>query len=239
MSEPSPCITAIIPCYNAENYLAQALDSVFAQAPAPDEVIVIDDGSTDGSAAIALGYGDARITCRRQDNQGIAATRNHGLSLARGELIAFLDADDLWPQESLGAKLLRLESEPDLDGVFGRVECFISPELPEAIRAGLSCPRGAQAGRLAGSLLLRRRVFERVGEFDTRLQVGELIDWLARADERGVRLAEVDTVVLRRRIHGANSVLRTQRLQTDYLRVLRAALERRRAETDELESLQS
>ena len=69
------------------------------------------------------------------------------------------------------------------------------------------------------------------------MQVGELLDWLARADEHGVRLAEVETVVLRRRIHGANTMLQTQRMQADYLRVLRASLERRRTETGSLESL--
>lgn len=238
MNEHPSGVSVILPCYNAAAYLAQSLDSVFAQTPAPDEVIVIDDGSTDGSAAIAMGYGDARVICHRQENQGIAATRNRGLSLAGGELVAFLDADDLWPPDSLGTRLRRLQAEPALDGVFGQVECFISPELPEAMRATLFCPQGTQAGRMAGSLLLRRRVFEQVGEFDAGLQVGELLDWIARADEFGVRLAEVDTVVLRRRIHGANTVLRAQRLQADYLRVLRAALERRRAETSGLESLE-
>jgi len=228
-------ISAIVPCYNTATYLAQALDSIFAQIPAPCEVVVIDDGSTDASAAIATGYGDPRVRCYHQSNQGISAARNRGLSLASGAVIAFLDADDLWPQDSLGARLRRLEAAPDLDGVFGRVACFISPELPEQMRNSWFCPPGSQPGRMAGSLLLRRRAFECGGTFDVGLQVGEVIDWCARAQERGMRLAQVDAVVLHRRIHGANTTLRTQRLQADYLRVLRATLERRRTAADGVE----
>lgn len=228
MSEYTPKVSVIVPCHNGAAYLGEALDSLLAQNPMPWEVIVIDDGSTDGSAAIAEAYG-APVVCRRQDNQGIAGARNHGLRLARGDLIAFLDADDIWPPDSLIRRLLRLEEEPDLDGVFGLVESFVSPELPEADRRALAPRPGAMPGRLAQALLVRREVFERIGCFDPAFQVGENLDWIARAKEQGVLLGWVDAVVLRRRIHGANTVRKTQRLHADYLRVLKASLARRRA----------
>lgn len=228
---PDARISVIVPCYNAAPYIAEALDSLLAQDPTPDDIIVIDDGSTDASPAVVAGYG-ARVRYLRQDNQGIAGARNRGLELARGALIAFLDADDIWPEGSLAARLRCLDAEPGRDGAFGLTQCFISPELPPAAQATLFCPPEPQAGRLPSSLLVRREVFERVGLFDTGLQVGEFIDWAARADNLGLRMACADQVVLRRRIHSANTVLKTQRLQADYLKVLRASLARRRARTE-------
>ncbi len=232
MHERFPRVSVIVPCYNAAAYLPAALASLLAQRPAVWEVIVIDDGSSDDSAAIAAGFG-APVRCHRQDNQGIAAARNHGLRLAGGDWIAFLDADDLWPADSLGLRLRELAARPDLDGVYGLVEAFASPELSVADLLTLQVPPISQAGRLAGALLLRRQVFARVGDFDSGFAVGETMDWIARAEEKGVALGQVDGVVLRRRIHSANTVRKTERLHADYLRLLRASLLRRRgAPTD-------
>lgn len=228
MTGPTPKVSVIVPCHNAAPYLGEALDSLLAQRPSPWEVIVVDDGSTDGGAAIAAAHGPP-VRCFRQENQGIAATRNQGLRLAGGDLIAFLDADDLWPADSLGLRLGKLAENPRWDGVYGGVEAFASPELSEEERLSLPVPAGIQAGRLAGALLLKREVFERVGGFDTEFAVGETLDWIARAEERGIVMGRVEDVVLRRRIHGANTVRKTQRLQADYLRLLRASLARRRA----------
>ena len=98
----------------------------------------------------------------------------------------------------------------------------------------LQVPPISQAGRLAGALLLRRQVFARVGDFDTGFAVGETMDWIARAEEQGVALGQVDGVVLRRRIHSANTVRKTERLHADYLRLLRASLLRRRSTPTDL-----
>ena len=233
MHERLPRVSVIVPCYNAAAYLPAALASLLAQRPAVWEVIVIDDGSSDDSAAIAAGVG-APVRCHRQDNQGIAAARNHGLRLAGGDWIAFLDADDLWPADSLGLRLRELAARPDLDGVYGLVEAFASPELSVADLLTLQVPPISQAGRLAGALLLRRQVFARVGDFDTGFAVGETMDWIARAEEQGVALGQVDGVVLRRRIHSANTVRKTERLHADYLRLLRASLLRRRSTPTDL-----
>lgn len=222
-------VTVVIPCYNAERYLAEAIESVISQAP-DAELIVVDDGSTDASVAVASGFG-ARITVVRQQNAGASAARNCGLALANGSVVGFLDADDLLPAGSISSRLTVLEADERVDGVAGLTLQFLSPDLPSSLRDRMVCPPAPAAGRLAGTMLLRRRVFDRVGLFDTRFRLGETIDWVARADAAGVRMAAIDDVVLHRRIHGANSVHKTAQLNAEYLRVLKASIDRRRGST--------
>jgi glycosyltransferase involved in cell wall biosynthesis len=219
--------SVIVPCYNADAYLECALESIFAQRRAPDEVIVVDDGSTDDSAAIA-GRFAARIRYHRQPHAGEGAARNCGLRLARGEYISFLDADDLWPDTAFVGLLHHLETNLDLDLVSGLVEQFISPELDEATRAGLHCPPGAAAARLCGATLFRRRAFEHVGDFNVSFKLGAVVDWISRFEEQGLASGHVNEVVLLRRIHKTNVSIVEKHHRSDYLRILKASLDRRR-----------
>src|SRR5262249_2428536 len=106
-------ISCIVPVFNGERYLREALDSILAQTYQPLELIVLDDGSTDGTAALVAGYGE-RIRYLWQANAGEAGARNRGLSIAQGEFVAFLDADDLWHPEKLRRQLARLHDRPEL-----------------------------------------------------------------------------------------------------------------------------
>ena len=96
----SQSVTVIIPCYNGAAYLREAIDSALDQTHPPLEVIVIDDGSTDDSAAIAESYGPP-VCVIRQENQGESVARNRGIDEAKGDWVAFLDADDLWKPTKL------------------------------------------------------------------------------------------------------------------------------------------
>jgi glycosyltransferase involved in cell wall biosynthesis len=223
-------VSVVIPCFNAGSYLAEALDSVFAQRHGRLEVVVVDDGSTDHSATVAESYAD-RIVYLYQENQGISGARNTGLQAASGTLIAFLDADDIWPAESLAARLAALRANPDAGCIYGAVEQFISPEIPVAQRGDIYCPPSAQTGRLAGSMLLTRHAFETVGLFDPAYGIGETMDWVSRSNASGIESVGIDTVVLRRRIHSSNSVRESGAQQGDYLRVLKASIARRRQDT--------
>src|SRR5436190_9018266 len=111
-------VSVVIPTYNYARYLGAAIDSALQQTHAPLEVIVVDDGSTDDTPRLLDGYGD-RIRVIRQKNSGVAAARNAGVREARGELIAFLDSDDLWKPRKLELQIARFEADPGL----GLVHC--------------------------------------------------------------------------------------------------------------------
>ncbi len=217
-------VSVIVPCYNAARFVGEAIETLLGQSLAPAQIVVVDDGSTDGSGAIVAAFGE-RVQCIAQANGGIAAARNAGLAAATQPLIAFLDADDLWPPTSLATRLARLEADATSDVVYGEVETFVDgdPALLASVRI-----EPAREARLAGSLLVRRALFERIGVFDTRYRVGETMDWIARAQGAGARFAGVAEIVLRRRIHGANTTARQALVQSEYLRVLRARIGRQR-----------
>jgi glycosyltransferase involved in cell wall biosynthesis len=218
------CVSVIVPAHNAAPYIAEAIDSIQAQPHENLDIVVIDDGSTDETAEIADVDG---VRVLRQPQRGPGAARNAGLALARGEFIAFLDADDLWTAGRLGVQLRAAASQPHLDLVFGRVEQFVSPEI-DAAKAGIYCPAGSSPGYHVGALLARASAFERVGGFREDLRVGEFVDWCARAEELGLRSHMLDETVLRRRLHSTNLGLTRRDAAGDYAVVLKAALDRRR-----------
>lgn len=217
-------ISVLIPCFNGAAYLAEALDSVMLQGRAA-EVILVDDGSTDGTEAITKRFAGVRYD--RQPHQGIAAARNRALALAQGDAVAFLDADDLWPKNSLAARADLLDASPGAAWAGGLVQEFLSPELDVSVQRGLAVQPEPMPGRLMSALLVRRETFARVGDFDLRYAVGESLDWVARADSMGLQPVSVGEIVLRRRIHLTNTGHRV-RGPENYLQLLRASIDRRR-----------
>lgn len=228
----STTVSVIIPAYQAESYVGEAIRSALDQTIVPVEVIVVDDGSTDGTAAVAEGFGGI-VQVVRQANAGTAAARNHGVRLARGTHLAFLDADDIWTPTKLEVQLQAFAADPTLELVFGHVVQFRSPELPPrsvALPDDADVPR---VGHLAGTLLVRRETFDAIGPFAEDQQRGDFIDWFARALEQHRRILVLDEVTLRRRLHRSNLGLTARSGPEEYARVLRRVLDRRRrASTD-------
>src|SRR4051794_14096920 len=225
---PPARVSVVIPVHDGERSLAEAIEGVLAQPAPPFEVIVVDDGSTDGSAAVAERYAP-RVTVNRQENAGIGATRNRGVALATGDMVAFLDADDLWEPRKLELQLAAMAAEPKPDFVLGHVRQFVDPGLTPEDAARIDCPDGLQPGYLPGALLARREAFERVGAFREDLRVGEFVDWMARAREIGLRETMLADHVLSRRLHDTNRSLEDRTDMSDFARVAKAALDRRRA----------
>ena len=216
-------MSAIVPVYNGARYLAEAIDSVLAQTWPSVEIIVIDDGSTDGSAAIAHGYGAVR--CISQMNRGLGAARNRGATEARGDFLAFLDADDRWIADKLDRQLAALRDTP-ADMVFGHLRPFFSPEIHRP--PGEHRAPAVIAGYSACSMLINRARFHALGEFATEWRVGEFIDWFARASHAGATSLMLPQVVVERRLHRDNMGVERRGDRADYLRIVKAALDRQR-----------
>jgi glycosyltransferase involved in cell wall biosynthesis len=225
MSAP---ISVMIGVYNGAKYIGEAIESVLGQDYRPLELIVVDDGSDDGSGEVASSYPEVR--CVRQERGGNGAARNRAVELATHDFFAFVDADDRFTPGKLTRQMAALDADPTLDMVFGHVREFVSPELSEEERAGVRPPAPEPLPWTAPNLMLIRRAsFERVGPFSEELRVGVTVDWFARASEAGLRSLVLPDVVLERRLHTQNNGLRERDARTQYLQVIRAAMERRRA----------
>jgi glycosyltransferase involved in cell wall biosynthesis len=224
-----PTIGVFIPARDAASYLAGALRSVVGQDPRPDDVVVVDDGSRDGTAAIAERWGPP-VRCLRREGRGPAAARNAGLAALDTDLVASIDADDLWTADSLEMRVAALVDDPTLDAVFGHVEAFTDDLTPTEV-ARVEIPAGPQPGWLLGTMLARRDVFDRFGLLPEARRGGDMIEWLLHARRAGARFGMLPDVFLRRRIHGANlGRVEGDAMRADYLRIVRAELARTREE---------
>ena len=221
-------VSVIIAAYNAEAYIAEAVESVLGQTLPPDEVIVIDDGSTDGTRNVLGQFGD-RITVLNQTNSGQAVAVNKALAAAQGELIGFCDADDLWTPRKLELQLALLDHQVDVEAVFGKVEQFVSPDVPDEQRERLKPAIAIMPGELKQCMLIRRAALDRAGPFDESLPATFFIAWLGRAKQNGLKSAHVDDIVVRRRLHlGNGGRTNTDAQNRETLLALRKAIKARR-----------
>jgi GT2 family glycosyltransferase len=221
-----PLLSAVIPVHNGAKFVREAIDSVLAQKYPRLELIVVDDGSTDDTRKIVEGLGLDLCYHEFLVNQGPAEARNRGIREAAGDFIAFLDVDDLWPEDMLHRLLTILLSQPELQFVRGRAQVL---ELDAA--SGAFRPRGTPRDSFPhyiGAALYRASAFRRVGPFDPRLRFGEDSDWFMRASEIGLAGRQLDEVTLYVRRHGDNMTWRKNQVELNCLRVLKHALERRR-----------
>lgn len=223
-------VTVIVPNYNHGAFVGQALDSVFSQTWKNLDVLVIDDGSTDSSTEALNAWTTRGVRVIHQNNKGASAARNRGIELARGEYIAFLDADDLWPQQDMLELAVRLfEQDPDLGWTFGDAQPFRTPscltdtrpefiDAPYLLSGGYYTHSSIVAERRTvtphdlcnndrffiptGTLVIRRQCFRDVGGFDTQLKMFEDTDMWLRLLKYPV--AFFPCVLLHRRVHDSN-----------------------------------
>ncbi len=227
-------ISVIIPVYNSERYVGEAIESVLGQKHKNIEIITVNDGSTDGSEKILRSYPNVKYLY--QSRKGVSAARNVGIKLSSGEFIAFLDADDLWTKEKLQIQKSIFINDPDLDIIFGHVEQFFSPELADSLRSKINMITGAMAGYIPGAMLIRRTSFLKAGFFNEGVRLGEFIDWYMRAVDIGLKSFLAPEIVLKRRIHDENTGIRDRDFRRDYLRVLKTSLDRRRNKEKKVET---
>jgi glycosyltransferase involved in cell wall biosynthesis len=230
MTNKNFLISVIIPVYNGELYLAEAINSVINQNYQPLEIIVIDDGSTDKTAEIVNSFGSV-LTYFYQENMGTAAARNYGISKAKGDYFAFLDADDLWVENKLKIQLEIFTNNPEVELVFGQVQQFYSPELDETTKQKIYCNQELMTGYIPSAMMVKREAFFRVGEFDTQWKAAEFPNWYIRATELQLNIINPPLLVAKRRLHKMNKgIQQRDDSRIDYVRMLKASLDRRRTE---------
>jgi glycosyltransferase involved in cell wall biosynthesis len=221
-------VTVIVAAFNAEATLRETLDSIRAQTSKPQQVIVVDDGSTDQTAHIAASYEGVEVI--RQANMGVASAFNTAVSAARCGHVAFLDADDLWTAQCLETHHNAFLSRPDLVMSIGLVEEFVCPSL-DAEDAARFAPRAIQPGWICGATVVVSDLFNRVGLFDPALRLGAWIDWVGRAKLRNIKVEVAPCLVLRRRLRPGTLSGDATAVRHASMQVARLALNRRRGIT--------
>jgi len=225
MTPPVPSLAVIMPVLNAASFVTAAIESVLADAPPGTALVVVDGGSTDGSAAIAAGFAGVRVLT--QSGRGLAAARNQGLRAVDADIVGFCDADDRWAAGGLAARLAHLQSRPDCDAVIGQVVCEPLPGEPftaqQASRLGQPLP-----GFTPGALLARRHVFQRIGGFDESLTIGADSDWFVGLQQTELSLAVLPVLVLHKGARATSLSTDVETYRRELLRVARGFIERRR-----------
>ncbi len=224
--------SVIMPAYNAQAYIEQGVSSALSELSDGDEIIIVDDGSTDATVEVVGQMRDARIRLLCQPtNCGIAAARNRALAVVSGDYVHFLDHDDLWPQNRMAIVSSALENK-QVDILSGWVAHFHCPSLTSDQRNRYQLPP-PQAASLPGSVVIRRALIEQVGAFDLGLSSGEFIDFMSRLMALKPHRSHIDHVLFLRRIHGRNHTLTDTTLSSSYLEVVRRHLSRNRTVADD------
>lgn len=215
--------SVVIPAYNAAGMITEAIESILRQTLPANEIIVVDDGSTDGTGTIAAGFG-SKVRVVRQDNAGVSAATNRGIAAVTTPLFACLDADDIWLPSKMSRQIDHLDSDSALDGVFARMRSF---------RHGEAIAVDAAERDIWGrcTMLIRTASARRVGPLVDPAGGGgrgDMVDWIARARDLGLRLEMMPEVVALRRIHPGSMSYGFDRRDIGYLHAVKAALDRRR-----------
>ncbi|MEH2419968.1 MAG: glycosyltransferase [Nostoc sp.] len=223
----SNLISIIVVVKNGERYLKAALDSIQQQNYSNYETIVIDGASTDRTAEIAQSY--LGMIYQQQDGKGLAQARNTGISVARGELITFLDHDDYWEVNSLSQRVDSLLSEPQIQGIVGYLQKFFESDYKT--RESLKHEEAFKPiiGYTPGTLLARRTLFEQVGGFNSEFKIGCDSEWFARAQDQEILLKVLPLLVLYKRLHNNNLSCQKEVYRQEIFILLQQSLKRRQA----------
>jgi glycosyltransferase involved in cell wall biosynthesis len=229
-------VSVIIPVYNSASYLGAALISVLEQNYRPLEVIVIDDGSTDDCASVLeavraslprSGGKDLSIYYSYQPNQGPAVARNRGIGLSKGDLLAFLDADDWWQPQKLQRQVDLFRQQPGLGYVISHMQVLLESGTAWPVSLNQDHYQNQPVCFLPSALLVRRDVFDQVGPFDESYRYSDDTDWFLRAKEFAIPFAVVPEVLVNKRIHETN-LSRAPGMSQETLRAFHASMQRRR-----------
>jgi glycosyltransferase involved in cell wall biosynthesis len=212
-------VSVVIPVHNDAKFINDCMRSVLSQSFSELELIVVDDGSTDDSDHIINSIKDARIRSIRIAHAGAAVARNAGIKIAQGELIAFLDADDLWAKHKL---MLQLANYQAGQLNFTHLREFID------VGSDVIHLNAAKPGISPITLLLSHANLLKIGVFKEQLQVAEFIEWQDRAKHHGIQFHVLKNILAFRRIHAANIGRTSKPNAHQYASSIKMILDRKR-----------
>ena len=219
----NPKISVIIPVYNGEIFLEDTIKSVLNQNYDNWECIVVDDGSIDGSAAIAKKH--EQIIYLHREHKNVAAARNLGIQKASGEYLAFLDADDIWDTHKLETQINYMEESPEIDYSITKHSLFLTEglkDIPQWVRTNHL--QEETLAYIPSSLIVRKSAFEIVGYFDESYQISDDSDWFLRARDAGIKLGIIDKNLLHKRVHSQCLMSQTGVIKKELMKSIRASL---------------
>ncbi len=218
-------VSVIVATLDAARFLPAALASVRAQRDVSLDLIVVDAHSTDGTPEIARAFG-ARLVV--QEGLGLAAAWNTGIAEARAPLIAFLDSDDQWVENTMAERIQTVRSAPVPRMSVGRVRHFLEPgtAMPRSLDPGLFMTE--RLAPIPGTLIVPMKIFSEVGSFDPNYELAHDSDWIGRAIATGHHPDPVDRLVLLKRVHGGNRSRRADENTRELLRTLRSKMAKSR-----------
>ena len=220
-------ISVIVPVFNGEKYIEEALQNIENQGSIDFEIIVVDDGSTDSTAKIVETW-PKPVQYIYQYNQGPAQARNVGIKAAKGDFIAFLDADDTWPLEKITTQITLLNQYPTIELVWGKTKYFFENEMLRTKYEGHKMGIEPIFNVFLGAAMFRKNTFDKVGLFDTSLRFGEDIDWYNRASELKISILKSHDVGLFYRVHNHNVTHDIVALNQGTIQLLKKKLDRNR-----------
>lgn len=217
-------VTVVVPAFRAASTIERTLASLDAQSIGRPRVVVVDDGSPDDTATVAVAAGAEVV---RRENGGPGAARNTGVEVATSAILCFCDADDVWPVDRLESDLAYLGTHPTVDALLGRTRLDADDD---ALLEGMHFdgPDRAALLPLFGAVTVRRAAFDLIGPVDESMANYEDYDWFLLARERQVRLVTHDRVVLHRRMHRGSTSQTNPGTTRDLLSTLQRSLRRRR-----------
>ena len=219
-------ISVIIVVENGERYLIGAIESVLAQTYQPNEIIIVDGRSTDNTEMIAKSYQQVRYM--RQVGRGLADARNTGIDSAQGELIAFLDHDDLWIPKKLNTQISYFIKNPEIQYTNARLKLFLEPGCSLRIGFPKDLFEKEQLGRTPGTLVARKSLFNLIGKFNSRFNIGCDVEWFVRAKDYNIPMSFISDVLLYKRVHDTNISGNVQVNKQELLTIIKQSLEHKR-----------
>jgi glycosyltransferase involved in cell wall biosynthesis len=221
--------SVIVPVYNGQKYLRETLESAVNQDYSASEIIAVDDGSNDSSAEIIQSFESIKYIY--QENQGNAVARNRGIALSTGDVIALIDQDDKWVPEKLSTFYEYFSAHPAIDFATAKHRMFLSDDIEVPAWCRDDVLNRDIVDYSPGSLVFRRRLFDRIGPFDQSLVSGHDTDWVLRVKDSNTPMAVLPDVLLLKRIHEANQSFEVTRIHSELLEVFRRSINRNKGKT--------